>query len=75
MESTDRSHRDPSTNAQDLEVLALEAFGQLEAAERWMSRPHPLLEGTSPRQFSARGKSEESRVRELLAALRFGGPV
>ncbi len=75
MKPIDRNDGNPLRPTEDLEARAMEAFGQVAAADRGMSTPQPLLKGMSPRQYGALGKSQENRVLELLAALRFGGPV
>jgi uncharacterized protein (DUF2384 family) len=56
----------------DLLVRAAEVFG--EQGPVWMTRPHPLLDGKTPLEFTSNEFGAE-RVREILYAIEYGGVV
>lgn len=56
----------------DLDRLAQEAFKSPEEAADWMRRPHPMLDGETPRQC-AKSSSGGERVKAILVAIRYGG--
>lgn len=56
----------------ELESLAQEAFEIPEEAADWMRRPHPMLDGETPREC-AKSSSGGERVRAILVAIKYGG--
>lgn len=58
----------------ELQSLAEETFETSEAASAWMRRGHEMLEGETPLEWAKSGYGAQ-RVRELLVALKYGGPV
>ena len=55
----------------ELATLGAEVFGSIEAATRWLTRPHPLLEGETPLD-RAKTRWGFDEVRSLLIAVRYG---
>lgn len=60
--------------ATELLAQAAEVFGGAEPATRWLTSPHPLLDGATP-LHRARTPWGLDKVRGMLAALRHGGVV
>lgn len=56
----------------ELTAAAVDVFGDLEPAIRWLTRPHPLLGDETPLQ-RARTPWGNRRVLGMLNALRYGG--
>jgi uncharacterized protein (DUF2384 family) len=54
--------------------MALETFESEEAALGWLNRPHPMLGGESPAEFSATSLGAQ-RVSEMLITIKYGGAV
>ena len=51
-----------------------DVFGTVADASRWLTRPHPALDGETP-LHRARTPWGLDRVRAMLGALKYGGPV
>lgn len=60
--------------AMEVTTAATEAFGTVENASRWLNKPHPLLDRESPLEY-ARNEYGLTKVKSILAAIRFGGVV
>lgn len=58
----------------ELVATAVDVFGAVAEATRWLTRPHPLLDGETPLQ-RARTPWGLQRVRAMLGALKYGGAV
>jgi uncharacterized protein (DUF2384 family) len=56
----------------ELDGLAQEAFEGAEEATDWMRRPHPMLDGETPREC-AKSSSGGERVAAILVAIKYGG--
>ena len=57
-----------------LVATAADVFGTVADAARWLTRPHPALEGETP-LHRARTPWGLERVRSVLGALKYGAPV
>jgi putative toxin-antitoxin system antitoxin component (TIGR02293 family) len=58
----------------ELSTLATEAFGTEENGAQWLNKPHPLLDGRSPMEYSNNAYGF-AKVKGILMAIRFGGVV
>ncbi len=58
----------------ELEGLAQDVFETEHAAHEWLKAEHPSLEGESPLQAAGTSFGAQ-RVREILAAIKYGAPV
>ena len=58
----------------ELMATAADIFGTVREAARWLTLPHPLLDGETPLQ-RARTPWGMQRVRSMLGALKYGGVV
>ena len=58
----------------ELVASAADVFGTVPDAARWLTLPHPVLDGETPLQ-RARTPWGLQRVRAMLVALRYGGVV
>ena len=57
-----------------LVATAADVFGTVADATRWLTRPHPALDGETP-LHRARTPWGLERVRSVLGALKYGAPV
>lgn len=57
-----------------LQLVAADVFGGIEAARAWLRRPHPVLDGTPPGDY-ADNEFSAGQVRGMLASLKHGGVV
>jgi uncharacterized protein (DUF2384 family) len=55
-----------------LQLFAADVFGSVESAQKWLQKPHPILDGISPRAF-ANNEARAQKVRGILASLKYGG--
>lgn len=58
--------------AMELQILAADVFGSVEAAQKWLNKLHPSLDGESPMAYASNEYGAQ-KVRGILTALRFGG--
>ena len=58
----------------ELDGIAREAFESPEEAAGWLRRAHPMLDGESPLSCAKSGFGTQ-RVKEILAAIKYGGVV
>jgi putative toxin-antitoxin system antitoxin component (TIGR02293 family) len=70
----DPAQAEAALRTMELTTLATETFGTLERASEWLEKPHPLLDGESPLEYSTNQYALE-KVRSVLSALRYGGVV
>jgi putative toxin-antitoxin system antitoxin component (TIGR02293 family) len=72
---------DPKRAAQDVErlarlwIFATEVWGSDAAAQRFLSEPHPLLRGRTPRELAIESDVGAHAVERLLGGLKFGTTV
>ncbi|WP_366119460.1 MbcA/ParS/Xre antitoxin family protein [Aquabacterium sp.] len=59
----------------ELQSLAAEVFTGPETATQWLSRPHELFGGLSPREVARASDEGAERVRDMLVAIKYGGAV
>ena len=55
-----------------LQLVAADVFGSVEAARQWLQKPHPVLDGMSPSDF-ADNEFGAQKVSGMLAGLKYGG--
>ncbi len=60
--------------ALELTRLVEDTFESPQEAYAWLRRPHPMLDGEVPLECARSALGEQS-VRDLLAALKYGGVV
>jgi len=70
---SDEQQMETATDLAAVEALALEVFLTPEEAESWFDRVHPTLR-ISP-NLAARTGDGANRVRMILNAIKYGGPV
>jgi putative toxin-antitoxin system antitoxin component (TIGR02293 family) len=58
----------------ELDGLAKDAFETQEAAAGWLRKPHPMLECETPLDCAKSGLGTQ-RVKDILAAVKYGGSV
>jgi putative toxin-antitoxin system antitoxin component (TIGR02293 family) len=54
-----------------LQLVATDVFGSVEAARQWLQKPHPMLGGLSPSDF-ADNEFGAQKVTGMLAGLKYG---
>jgi putative toxin-antitoxin system antitoxin component (TIGR02293 family) len=55
-----------------LQLVATEVFGSVEAARQWLQKPHPMLNDFSPCDFTD-NEFGAQKVTGMLAGLKYGG--
>lgn len=55
-----------------LQLFAADVFGGVEPARKWLRKPHPMLGGMAPGEFSD-NEFGAQKVRGMLAGLKYGG--
>lgn len=55
-----------------LQLIAADVFGSIQAARQWLRRPHPML-GDSPPADYADNEFGAEQVRSMLIGLKYGG--
>jgi len=63
------------TNTDEIWRIALQTFGNPEAAREWLNRSHPLLGASAPLQYALQGAVQAREVEQLIHAIRYGGPA
>ena len=58
--------------AEQLQLVAVDVFSNLELAKAWLEKTHALLVGLTPNDY-AKSVIGEQKVRGMLAALKYGG--
>lgn len=58
--------------AMELQMMAADVFGTAEAAQLWLSKPHPSLDAEAPMSYAS-NEFGAQKIRGMLAALRYGG--
>lgn len=58
----------------ELDEIANDTFESEEAAQGWLQREHPMLDGESPLQ-AAKTSFGAQRVKDILVSIRYGGVV
>ena len=58
--------------AMELQLFAADVFGGVEAARKWLQKPHPMLDGMTPSGY-ADNEYGAQKVRGILAGLKYGG--
>ena len=58
----------------ELQGMAHDIFESEDAALAWLRKPHPMLDGESPLE-SAKTSFGSRRVKDILIAIKYGGPV
>lgn len=66
------NYTDGTQRLLELDKLAREAFESPEEGAEWTRRPHPMLDGETPREC-ANSSSGAERVKAILAAIKHGG--
>lgn len=57
-----------------LQLIACDVFGSIDLARAWLRKPHPMLDGLAPAEFSD-NQFGAAQVRGILAALKYAGVV
>lgn len=65
-------HTEQIIRAMELQLMAADVFGSAEQAQKWLTRPHPSLQGEAPLSYASNEYGAQ-KVRGMLAALRYGG--
>jgi putative toxin-antitoxin system antitoxin component (TIGR02293 family) len=55
-----------------LQLFAVEVFGDVDQAHKWLHKPHPSLDEMTPAEF-ANNEFGAQKVRGMLAGLKYGG--
>lgn len=60
--------------AMQLQLFAVDVFGNTTSARSWLHKPHPSLDGVAPSVY-ADNEFGAQKVRGMLAGLKYGGVV